>query len=231
MPPKKKARLSTEKGVDDSIGDIRIIQVMYTTMKALQNGDLDIPSECMIHLSSKKKGMDGYRARIIDAAREKLGEKFEFDNNDDDDDDNNDDDMKKGEKSIKQEKLHVPEKLSSRQYKTAVATIRAYVDIACNSIDGTSQVGATDYEELWWKVIKAKLPQKSVDRYMNVCFGKFSKRWYPAIEIGPINIKGQLREQWFKRYDGESMYIKWRRPFTHTYIILFKNVMVMKMIF
>ena len=60
----------------------------------------------------------------------------------------------------------------------------------------------SDSNDLWWKVVKEKLPPNVVDRYRRLCFGNFAKKWYPAIELGPRDVCGEVRKQWFTMFDG-----------------------------
>ena len=60
----------------------------------------------------------------------------------------------------------------------------------------------SDDADIWWTIVKEKLPLTVLDRYREICFANFSKKWYPAIELGPQDVGGEIRKQWFKMLDG-----------------------------
>ena len=55
----------------------------------------------------------------------------------------------------------------------------------------------------WWTMLFKQLPEKWKSRYRQLCFSKWSNTWLPAIEIGPVDVGGNIRVQWFNKYKGK----------------------------
>lgn len=214
MPPRKKIRASKKIRVDDSIGDMRLIQATYKCLIALKRGMLELPADCLLRLMDKKKQMKENLQEIVNLSMIRLGD-------DDQETDN------EGEEKAKLSS-NAPDALSPWQYDTVISTVREYIKLEKqlsknlssqsnqSESDGSEsdedeeskrskELSIPDFDDVWWNVFKAKLPREVLDRYKEVCFGTFSRKWYPAIEVGPLDVSGDLREAWFAKYDGKDI--------------------------